>query len=73
MSRVYISNDISDQIKDMFGNTPADDCSRNNCFGITDWTYKNFGVRFDGMSGGEGYYLEGPDELITWFLIRFSK
>ena len=34
MSRVYISKDVSDQIKDMFSNTPADD--RNNCWGISD-------------------------------------
>ena len=70
MSRVYINNDLAEKIKDMFINTPLNDCSRNNCWGITDWTDKNFGVRFDG--GTPSYFLEGPGEKITWFILKYS-
>ena len=65
MSKFYISDRVVENIRALYDPKLTD---KN----ITNWTYENYGVRFDGMSRsmGEGYYLEGPDELITWFLIR---
>ena len=69
--RVYISKEFAKKIKNMFDNTPANDCSRLTCWGITDWTHQKFGVKFNG-GVKDDYFLEGPSELVTLFILRYN-
>ena len=61
--RHYITKDTANRIKRMF------DPSRHEHVNITEWSQKVHGVTFDGGLRTE-YYLEGPAEKITWFLLQ---
>lgn len=62
--RHYISKETALKIRQLYKNVP-----KENQIGITHWTILEHGVKFDG-GWTSNYYLEGPDEKITWFLLQ---
>lgn len=61
----YISIDTVNAIKKLY----LSEANLHKTGGITPWSFKTYGVKFDGGSS-ERHYLEGPEEKITWFLLQ---
>ena len=66
--RHYISIETVNKIRLLFNSDP----SRHEIeVGITLWTKQKHGVTFNGGGGDDPrYYIEGPAEKITWFLLK---
>jgi|LakMenEpi03Aug12_release.lakeMendotaPanAssembly.Ray.scaffolds.fasta_scaffold1479367_1 hypothetical protein len=63
--RHYISIETVNKIRLLFTSDP----SRYEIEGgITPWTEQKHGVTFNGID--PRYYIEGPAEKITWFLLK---
>lgn len=62
----YISIDTVNSIRKLY----QCEANRHTMGGITPWTFKTYGVKFDGGGSSAQYYLEGPEEKITWFLLQ---
>lgn len=63
----YISIDTVDSIRKLYLSQANLHLYKEG--GITPWSLKTYGVKFDGGSS-ERHYLEGPEEKITWFLLQ---
>jgi len=72
----YISNDTAECIRKLYHSDPDRSQIQG---GITYWSIKKYGVVFDGgvtnfignhWQLSPSYYLEGPSDKITWFLLH---
>ena len=66
MKRVFITDDIVDKICDLHDRRDRE----IDYGGITEWSVIVFGIKFDGGTETMPYYLHGPEDKITWFLLN---